>query len=538
MPYVVTQPCVGDGSCVLACPVNCIHPAPGEPGYGHAEMLYVDPQACVDCGACTTACPVDAIQPHTRLPESQLPFIALNASYYEENPHSERTPLAPMPRKRQLRGAEKIRVAIVGAGPAAMYAADALLDHRGVDVDVYDRLPTPHGLVRAGVAPDHQDTKLVTRLFETIEHRRGFRYVLNVEVGTHVTHDDLTRHYHAVIYAVGAPQDRRLDIPGEDLPGSQSATALVGWYNGHPDHVGAEPDLSTRRAVVVGNGNVALDVARVLTADPEALATTDIATGALAALRRSSVEEVVVLGRRGPADAAFTLPELIGLAGLGDVDVVLDNGGEPVEVTSAKTEVLADLARRVPRRGRRRIILRFRTAPIRLVGEAAVTGLEVGRTEVRRGADGVDRIVAVGGSETLRTGLVLRAVGHRGLPVPGLPFQEATATVPHSHGRVRPGTYVAGWIKRGPSGFIGTNRLCAEETVEALLDDLEDGALGEPAGAAQEMAALLARAQPDAVSSQGWRRIDAAEQSAGRRSGRRRLKLTDVEEMTALAAGR
>ena len=271
-------------------------------------MVYVDPQACVDCGACATACPVDAVKPHTKLTDTELPFVQLNARYFEVNPHSDRTPLAFVPPKRHVTTA--LRVAVVGAGPAGLYVADELLKHAGVTVDVFDRLPTPYGLVRYGVAPDHRSTKRITRLFRAIEEQPGFGYRLRTEVGTDISHDELRRQYGVVVYSVGAAHDRRLGIKGEDLPGSASATEFVAWYNGHPDQPEAPIPLDSERAVVIGNGNVALDVARMLTIDP-----LDSLT--------SEGREVVVLGRRGPADAAFTIPELIGLAGLTDLDAGL-----------------------------------------------------------------------------------------------------------------------------------------------------------------------------------------------------------------------
>ncbi len=538
MPYVVTQACCADASCVLACPVNCIHPAPGEPGFAEAEMLYVDPRACVDCGACATACPVDAIVPHTRLTTKQLPFIALNASYYDGQPHLDRTVLAPVPAKPTLTRAAGTRVAVVGAGPAALYAADALLKHPGVSVDLFDRLPTPYGLVRAGVAPDHPSTKQVTSLFGTIEGLDGFGYWLNVEIGTHLTLDQLAEHYHAVLYAVGASADRALGVPGEDLPGSESATAVVGWYNGHPDHVDTYVDLGSERVVVVGNGNVALDVARILTTDPDDLAGTDLAAEALATLRGSRVTEVVVLGRRGPADAAFTVPELVGLAGLvdeGRLDVVVDDAGEPVEVTGPKTALLAELAARTPTPGRRRLVLRFRSVPTRVVGEDCVEGVEVARTELETGPDGRTRAVATDEVEVVPASMVLRAVGYHGRPVADLPYDEASGTVPNHAGRVRAGVYVAGWVKRGPTGFIGTNKTCAEETVAALLADLEAGLLTEPRCSPAELEALLRAAQPDVLTLADWRALDRHEREVGAARGRVREKLTDVAEMVRVA---
>ncbi|NLU69824.1 FAD-dependent oxidoreductase [Streptomyces sp. HNM0574] len=537
MPYVVTRSCCADASCVMACPVNCIHPAPGEPGFAEAEMLYVDPHTCVDCGACTTACPVDALKPHTALTPAEEPFLDLNAAYYEQAPHPDRTPLALVPPQRRLPAGE-LRVAVVGAGPAGLYAADELLKHPGVTVDVLDRLPTPYGLVRAGVAPDHQDTRRVTELFRAVENQPGFAYRLNVEVGTDIRHEDLARAYHAVLYAVGAPTDRRLGVEGEDLPGSASATGLVAWYNGHPDHQDgpAAYPLDGERAVVVGNGNVALDVARVLTADPGALARTDIAGPALAALRDSRIREVVVLGRRGPAEAAFTLPELLGLAALEDVDVLVEGlPEEPDGDASPKTRVLAELAARTPVPGRRRIVLRFLTAPVRVLGEHRVEGLEVTRTALRTEDDGTVRAVPAGdGTEVIEAGLVLRAVGYRARPVPGLPFDEAAGAVPHEGGRVAPGVYVAGWIKRGPTGFIGTNKSCAEETVTALLDDFEAGRLTAPA---EDGATAARTALRGSVGLGGWQAIDRAERAAGAREGRPRVKLTDREALLAAAGG-
>ncbi|MEU6576972.1 FAD-dependent oxidoreductase [Streptomyces sp. NPDC046805] len=535
MPYVVTRSCCADASCVLACPVNCIHPAPGEPGFAEAEMLYVDPRACVDCGACATACPVDALKPHTRLTAGERPFLDLNAAYYDDDPHAVRTPLALVPRQRRLSDGE-LRVAVVGAGPAGLFAADELLKHPGVGVTVLDRLPTPYGLARAGVAPDHQDTKQVTRLFEAIEGQPGFSYRLGVEVGRDLRHEDLLRTHHAVVYAVGAATDRRLGIDGEDLPGSVAATDFVAWYNGHPDHGATTYALDCERAVVVGNGNVALDVARVLTADPAALGRTDIADGALEALRGSRVREVVVLGRRGPAEASFTLPELLALAALDDIDVVVEGWPEGLaEDTSAKTALLAELAARTPVPGRRRIVLRFLATPTRVLGGERVSGLEVARTELRTDADGTVRAVPTGATDVIETSLVLRSVGYRARPVPGLPFDGATGTVPHERGRVEPGVYVAGWIKRGPSGFIGTNKSCAEETVEALLDDFEAGLLTAPAAGTGGADATVATAYADAVGLDGWQAIDRAERAAGALRGRPRVKITDREALLATA---
>ena len=473
MPHVVTQSCVGDGSCVHACPVNCIQPTPDDPAFELAEMLHIDPSTCVDCGACVTACPVDAIKPHTRLTAEEEAFAPINALFHAAEPAQPRPLLAAVRPPLAVRaGGGPLRVAIVGSGPAAMYAAEELLTIPGARVDVYEKQPTPYGLVRSGVAPDHRRTRRVTRQLDRIAAHPGLTLRLGVEVGRDVTHDELLEGHHAVVYAVGAATDRRLDIPGCELPGVTSATGLVGWYNGLPDHADRVPDLSHPRAVVVGNGNVALDVARILTSDPDALADTDIAPAALDALRRSAVEEVVVVGRRGPAQSAFTLPELVGLSATPGVAVrAVSDELASVPPGDPKLALLRGLADAQDGAGRRRITLRYRLSPVRVLGEERMTGLEL------TGADGaVERIDA---------GLLVASIGYHGLPVGGLPYDPARGTVPNDDGRVvdpasgaaLPGTYVVGWIKRGPSGFIGTNRGCAQDTVAALVDDHNAGRL-------------------------------------------------------------
>lgn len=538
MPYVVTQSCCADASCVVACPVNCIHPAPGEPGFATAEMLHVDPDSCVDCGACATACPVDAVLPHTRLSPEQEPFRALNAGYYDAFPHAGRTPLAVVPAQRRLARRGPFRVAVVGSGPAGMYAADELLRHPEISVDVLDRLPTPYGLVRAGVAPDHQGTKAVQQLFRAVETQPGFGYLLGVEVGRDISLAELARHYDAVLYAVGAAVDRSLGVPGESLPGSLSATDLVGWYNGHPDKQDLVVDLDHERVVVVGNGNVALDVARILTAEPDSLLSTDIAALPWQVLRHSAVREVVVLGRRGPDQASFTLPELVGLTALaerGDIDVVVDTGGAPVETSTPVGALLADLARRTPVPGRRRIVLRFLTSPVRLVGTDRVEAVEVVRNVLEPDGAGVPRAVATGETEQLATGLVLRSVGYRGEPVPDLPYDAATGTVSNKRGRVRPGVYVAGWAKRGPSGFIGTNKSDAQESVQRLLDDLDAALLPAPTESRADLRAILRRRGVTPVGLAGWQAIDAEERRRGDAGGRPRVKIVATKELMSVA---
>jgi len=546
MPHVITQSRCSDGSCVYACPVNCIHPSPDEPGFATAEMLYIDPAACVDCGACVSACPVGAIAPVTKLEPQQLPFIELNAAFYPKRetklpPTSKLAPVQDAPMVHPRSGGP-LTVAIVGSGPAAMYAADELLTQQGVRVNVFERLPTPYGLVRAGVAPDHQSTKRVTTLFDRIAKRRGFRFYLNVEVGSDLTHAELLAHHHAVLYAVGAPNDRRLDIEGMDLSGTGTATEMVAWINGHPEFTCLPVDLGHKRVVVIGNGNVALDVARILTSDPDALARTDISDHALAALRGSKVTEVVIAARRGPAHSAFTLPELIGLTS--KCDVVLDAADHDLvardlavvsdPLTRNKLEILSKLGDAGPcglaPAHWPRIRLAYQLTPNRILGAQHAEGVEFTVT----GSDEVRRVDA---------GLVLTSIGYRGKPIRDLPFDEAAAVVPNDGGRVVdpasgdavPGSYVAGWIKRGPTGFIGTNKSCAGQTVHNLVADYNAGRLADPAGKPSALDKLVRSRRPDMVDAGGWNAIDAAEVARGGET-RPRDKFTAVADMLSAAA--
>jgi ferredoxin--NADP+ reductase len=432
-----------------------------------------------------------------------------------------------------------LRVAIVGSGPAGAYAAEQLLSAKDAEatVDVFERLATPWGLVRAGVAPDHPNIKAVTRRYEKTAAREGCRFFGHVEVGRDVTVEELKARYHAVIYAFGAAADRRLGIPGEDLPGSHSATEFVAWYNGHPDFCDHEFDLTATTAVVVGNGNVALDVARMLALPREHLAATDVADHALDVLADSAIREVVVLGRRGPAQAAFTTPELIELSELADADVIVDPGDVELDPASArmveeadlatkkKIEVLRGYATAEPQGRERRIVLRFFASPVEILGSERVEGVRIARTEL----DERLRARLTDVEETIRCQLVFRSVGYRGIPLPGVPFDERTATIPNEAGRVldRPGEYVSGWIKRGPSGIIGTNKKDSQETVASLLEDAAAGRLPEPAITdPDEIEALLSERAPDHVRYEGWQAIDEAERAAGEPHGRPRVKLT------------
>lgn len=447
-------------------------------------------------------------------------------------------------------------VAIVGSGPSGYFAAASLLKYadaaddtgqtRDVRVDMLEMLPTPWGLVRSGVAPDHPKIKSISSQFDKTAADPRFRFFGNVAVGEHVQPGELAERYDAVVYAVGAQSDRPLGIPGEELQGSVAAVDFVGWYNAHPHFEQMAPDLSGARAIVVGNGNVALDVARILITDPDALSRTDIADHALQTLQPCGVEEVVVLGRRGPLQATFTtleLRELGDLEGLGDVDVIVDPA-DLADITDEDLEaagktvknnvkVLRGYAERGPRGARRRIVFRFRTSPIEIKGDERVESIVLGRNEL---VDSGGRIVAkdTGEREELPTQLVVRAVGYRGVATPGLPFDERSGTIPHTDGRVEGANnaYVVGWIKRGPSGVIGSNKKDSQATVDTLVADLAQATLADfGADHADELVTWLLSRQPKLITDDHWRVIDEHERTAGQGAGRPRVKLTSVDEM-------
>lgn len=444
-----------------------------------------------------------------------------------------------------------LRVAVVGSGPAGFYTAEHLQrrDDITCEIDMFDRLPTPYGLVRGGVAPDHQKIKSVTKAYERIAARPGFRFFGGVTVGRDITDADLARHYHAVVLSVGAPIDRRMGIPGEDLGGSVSATDFVAWYNAHPDYRDLDVDLSATHAVVVGNGNVAVDVARILVTSPDALSRTDIADHALERLRLSRVTTVTMLGRRGPAQAAFTPKEIRELGELAGVTLRVDPADLELDALSAETldedgerimNALAAVAGRTPVPGERVIELRFLTSPTELRGTCGrVSEVGIVANELVND-DGVVRARPTSDVGTLAAGLVLRAVGYRGAPVPGYPFDERAGVIPNEHGRMLsdpdgrplPGRYVAGWIKRGPQGVIGTNKADAGETVSALLEDLATGRLPSPEAATSAAADATIRANAGRVITWAdWEIIDRHERSAGEEAGRPRRKLPSVAEM-------
>ena len=434
-----------------------------------------------------------------------------------------------------------LRVAVVGSGPAGFYAAGALLDADvPVEVDMIERLPTPWGLVRLGVAPDHPKLKTVSRAFERIADKPGFRFLGNVEVGRDLHHEDLVRLYDALVYACGAQTDRRLGIPGEDLAGSWSAFEFVAWYNGHPDFQDVPFDLAGERAVVVGNGNVALDVARMLALTPDELAPTDTTDAAIEAINGSGIREILVVGRRGPVQAAWTPVEVGELGELAGADVIVDpadlelDPASEAELAAAAPTVrrnvdhLRDYATREPTGKPRAIRLRFFSSPVALLGDTKVEAIELVRNEL---VDG--RAVATDERETIPCGIVFRSVGYQGVPLPGVPFDERSRTIPNEGGRVEPGLYAAGWIKRGPSGVIGTNKKDATETVQLLLADAQAGLLSRTDEGPLEQ--LLESRGVEAVMYAGWEAIDQAERAAGEPHGRPRIKLCSWDDLLAAA---
>ncbi len=468
------------------------------------------------------------------------------------------------------------RVAIVGAGPAGAFAAAGLLRaHPEVEIDLFDRLPTPWGLLRGGVAPDHQEIKRLGDTFDRETLERGCRFVGNVEVGVDVSHQELMRHFTAVVYATGAQADKTLGIPGEDLPGSWPATEFVAWYNGHPDFRHLEFDLSVKRAVVIGNGNVAADVTRLLTLGQAELERTDVADHALAALRESRIEEVVVLGRRGPAQVAFTSAELRELGRLPGVELRVRPEEVELDPVSARwlaeegtftarknVQLLREFAAAPPQAGaRRRIELRFLRSPVEIRGSEIsgseisgsevpggrrVAAVEVARNEITRTRDGTIRARPTEAPlETIECGLVLRSVGYRAVPLPDVPFDERYYVLPNQRGRVLdadgavlPAVYAVGWIKRGPTGILGTNKRDAEETIGCLVEDLRAGRLPAPPDPTRErFDALVAERGLDVVTRDGWRAIDRQEVQRGRAEQRPRVKLSSREELLAAAQG-
>jgi ferredoxin--NADP+ reductase len=448
-----------------------------------------------------------------------------------------------------------LRVAVIGSGPAGFYAAEHLQeqDDLVIQVDMYDRLPTPFGLVRGGVAPDHQKIKSVTRIYDRIAGHPEFRFYGNVELGRDLVHEELAAYYHATIYAVGARTDRRMGIPREYLPGSHSATEFVGWYNAHPDFRSLSFNLAAESVAVVGNGNVAMDVARILASPRELLATTDICDNALAALAGSRIRDIHVLGRRGPVQAAFTNKEVRELGELPDVDVIVDPAALELDPASAaqaavgdKTmqrnlEILRGYAERPLTGAPKRVHLHFLVSPVEILGSDRVEAVVLARNELYETEDGAVRPRATAERTTLAVGLVFRAIGYQGVPLLGLPFDARSGVIPNEAGRIvdptrgEPvvGEYVAGWIKRGPQGVIGTNKPDSQETVRMLLEDLREGRLHKHEVPSRPvLEGLLRERQRDIVSYEDWQILDLLEKERGEAAGGRpRVKFSRIEEM-------
>ena len=452
-----------------------------------------------------------------------------------------------------------LRVAVIGSGPAGFYSVQALLREGSpsVEIDMFDRLPTPFGLVRYGVAPDHPKIKNVTAVYDKLASHPGFRFYGNVEYGTDLDRDDLERHYHQVVFATGAPSDRRLGIPGEDLRGSHPATEFVAWFNGHPDFTDHLFDLDCERAVVIGVGNVAVDVARILCRTPEELAATDIAEQALDTLRSSRIREVYLLGRRGPAQAKFTTPEVRELGELADTETttvesevqldplsreVLETEGD--RATVRKVTMLEQWSRQPSSGKSRHLRLRFLVSPTEILADdrGRVGGVRITRNILARDASGYLQATATDETELLDCGIVFRSVGYRGVALPCLPYDERRGVLPNDKGRLidpsssspLPGMYTSGWIKRGPSGIIGTNKPDAVETVRSMFEDLQAGRLASaapPPRAALE--ATLRERRVRFVTYPDWQRLDALEIERGKAAGRPRVKMTRREQMLA-----
>ena len=440
---------------------------------------------------------------------------------------------------------QPLQVAIVGSGPSGFYAAEALLKQKDIPVrvDMFDRLPTPYGLVRGGVAPDHQKIKSVVMVYEKVAALAGFRFFGNVHIGRDIPAAELRKHYDHIVYAVGNESDRKLGVPGEELGGSHSATEFVGWYNGHPDHRDRRFDLNVERAAVIGIGNVAMDVTRVLAEDPERLAKTDIADYALRALRNSRVKEIFLLGRRGPAQAAYSPAEIEEIGELESADLVVRRDeleldevsrGEMSDPTVKKNvDYVAEAAGRGEGSRTKKVRLRFCVSPVELLGEnGRVSAMRIEKNKLVPDGKGGVKAQGSGQFETIQVGLVFRSVGYRGIPIPDVPFDEKAGKIPNEAGRVRPGEYVVGWAKRGPSGLIGTNRADSVATVQAMLADARsNGAAAQIDRRVEAMPALLQARNLRYISFQDWKSLDRIEVERGAKAGKIREKFTTVPEM-------
>jgi ferredoxin--NADP+ reductase len=541
MAFIISGGCCNDASCADVCPVDCIRPHPDDPEFQTAEQLYIDPDTCIGCSACMYACPVAAVHDELSLPQHLAHFVDVNTAYFLERPLSPR--FLPSP-ARATEVTLAARVAVIGTGPSGAYAIEHLCEMPGIKINVFERLPTPFGLVRSGVAPDHPTTKLIGEHFESVLEHPNVTCYFNVAVGTTVTLDELRASHHAVIYAGGAADDRKLGIEGEALPGSHSAREFVSWYNGHPDFTDRSFNLDAHTVVVLGNGNVALDVARILTSSAGALATTDIADHAADALRAGGVREVIIAARRGPAEAACTYTELLELGRLPGVDVRVhrnDFAEPPSRSLPASQRRKLDFFRQLVLSddlhspAERRITFRFGLRPVSIAGTSRVEALHLRSSSSTTAPP-----------EIIPTGLVLRAVGYEVAPALGLPYDYDAKTLANSTGRlvdehtgrVLEGLYCVGWAKRGPSGVIGTNKVCSKETVDALLADLSARRLREPTLSWHAVDEAIRSRAPGASGLSGWRAIDRRERLDGRSTEppKPRRKLVTFESL-ADAAG-
>lgn len=527
MSFVIVGGCCNDASCVAVCPVNCIHPTPTEPDFLTANQLYIDAESCIECGICAEECPVEAIKPlHELLPSEQI-FADLSADHYDSNPS---TALGKGAVLTANTGSTKpplpARIAVVGSGPAGCYAADGLSRVPGVSVTVIDRLPVPFGLVRYGISPDHQKTKGISRLFDKVLSKPNVDCWFNVEIGQDVTLDELRSHFDVVIWAGGLPGARTLSVPGVELPGSLTARQIVEWYNGHPDHVDSAVDLGEGDVVIVGTGNVALDVARMLVHSDEVLAATDVTAQAREALTQRHTPSITFVSRGGPERLACTPSELHALSQLPGVKLVISEADlERFDRFDPRLRIFRDALNLPPETVVTEIRFVFDRVPVAIEGD--------GRAQ---------RIVLelpTGETDILECGLVVASIGYEGRPIDGLPFDEGTKTVANVEGRVAAdgvpvvGLYCVGWSKRGAGGFIGTNRKDSEETVEKVLEDFASRVLS---CSNKESFEDLKETVGNAIDYKGWRRIDNAERAAAS-DGAPRKKFVDIKEFLAAAKG-
>ncbi|MGI9558544.1 MAG: FAD-dependent oxidoreductase [Thermodesulfobacteriota bacterium] len=453
-------------------------------------------------------------------------------------------------------GKQKLNIAIVGSGPAGFYTADRLIKKSGaeIQIDMFDTLPTPHGLVRHGVAPDHQKIKTVARMYDKIAAHPSFRFFGFVEFGKDITLADLKKRYHQIVFATGAQTDKRMEIPGEDLPGSHTATEFVAWYNGHPHSSELDFEMSGSRAIIIGVGNVAIDVARILCLSGGELGKTDIADYAMKKLEASGISEIYIIGRRGPAQAAFTNPELRELGALEDAlavtreeDLNLDPVSKrfleenPNAATAKKLEILESFSRREQSGEKKTLHLRFLLSPVAMESgkDGRVASATFVKNRLERREDGTVRAVPTGETETIRADIVFRSIGYRGIALKDVPFDDSAGVIPNGLGRVLDapgggaltGLYTAGWIKRGATGVIGTNKTDSAETVDLMIEDAEKGVLFAPDEKAVSIEALLDERKPDYISYQKWSVVDEKEKKRGEVEGRPRVKYTTIEEI-------